>query len=984
MNYSAFQRHPRTLVDRNCRSFWPLCVAACASLLIHAAVLASARAADDAAGKAAARPAFPPEAIEFFEARVRPILADKCFKCHGAQKQSNGLRLDSREAALKGGDSGPALVSGKPDESLLVKAVAQTHADLKMPPSGKLPDASVAALRQWVSQGAAWPAIGAGTASPAKTAAPDPSTHWAFRPITPVAPPAVKNRAAVQAPVDAFVIARLEAAGLSISPVASKRALIRRATIDLWGIPPAAEEVDAFEADCSPDAFAHVVDRLLASPRYGERWGRHWLDVARYADTKGYVFTQDRRYPFAYTFRDYVISAFNSDLGYDKFVQQQLAADQLGGSDRRPLAAMGFLTVGRRFLLDQNEIIDDRIDVVSRGFLGLTVTCARCHDHKFDPIPTEDYYSLYGVFASTVEPAELPLLADATANPRFVAYQNKLTAATKTRDDFLAARRGEFSAEMTAKLSQYLKAGQSLNFDARSRKLEEQARAAGLNSRRLRGVMSMWRRHVSGVNPKDPVFGPWRAFAALPSSEFAGKAAELHRELVAPKDPKAAPVHPLVAKVVLASPPSSANEVVDRYASLFAQLETRWKEETAKSKGGPVSSLADPEWESLRKAIFGDGGPLAASNDGMRLILDQGQRNRLEQLNAVIQQINATDPGSPPRAMVVNDSPKPVDPHVFMRGNPGRPGPAIPRRFLKVLSGSDRTPFRHGSGRLELAQAITSAANPLTARVFVNRVWLWHFGKGLVGTASDFGVRSDPPSHPELLDYLAGEFIKSGWSIKDLHRRIMLSTTYQQQSAPRTAELAADADNRLLWRFNRQRLDFESMRDSVLAVAGSLGPYFGGPTAAIDSPAFLTRRTLYGFIDRQNLDGVYRTFDFAVPDATSPRRFVTTVPQQALFLMNSPFLHEQARRLSGEIVRNQGARSAQETAETVRNLYRRVLGRLPEADELALATAFIAEGGGGASAAGQPGSNPGREPQLSPWEQLSQVLLLTNEFMFVD
>ncbi len=345
----------------------------------------------------------------------------------------------------------------------------------------------------------------------------DPATHWAFRPIKPVTPPSVKNRAVVQSPVDAFVLAKLEASGLFISPLAAKRTLIRRATIDLWGIPPSAQEVDAFEADHSPDAFVHVVDRLLASPRYGERWGRHWLDVARYADTKGYVFTQDRRYPFAYTFRDYVISAFNSDLGFDKFVQQQLAADQLGGGDRRALAAMGFLTVGRRFLLDQNEIIDDRIDVVSRGFLGLTVTCARCHDHKFDPIPTEDYYSLYGVFASSIEPAELPLLADASASPRFVEYQKKLAAATQKRDEYLAARRGEFSAEMTAKLSQYLKAGQILNFDARSRKLEEQARAAGLNSRRLRGVMAMWRRHVTGVNPKDPVFGPWRAFAALPA-----------------------------------------------------------------------------------------------------------------------------------------------------------------------------------------------------------------------------------------------------------------------------------------------------------------------------------------------------------------------------------------------------------------------------------------------------------------------------------
>jgi hypothetical protein len=983
MSYSAFQRRSRVGIwrARNGSRSMPLLTPAALLILV---LSVRAQAGDDQEAKAPAPPPFPPESIEFFESRVRPILAESCFKCHGEKKQSNGLRLDSREAALKGGDSGPAVVAGKPDDSLLVQAVAQTHAELKMPPSGKLPAAAVATLRQWVAQGAPWPAPGALSRTAEPSSAPDLATHWAFRPIKPVSPPSVKNRSAVQSPVDAFVMARLEAAGMSLSPPAFKRTLIRRATVDLWGIPPTAAEVDAFEADQSPSAFAHLVDRLLASPRYGERWGRHWLDVARYADTKGYVFTQDRRYPFAYTYRDYVVSAFNSDLRYDRFVVQQLAADQLESGDLRPLAALGFLTVGRRFLLDQNEIIDDRIDVVSRGFLGLTVTCARCHDHKFDPIPTEDYYSLYGVFASTVEPNELPLLADATTNPRFVDYQKKVAAATQARDEYLAARRGEFAAEMTGKLSQYLKAGQSLGFDPRSRKLDEQARAGGLNSRRLRGVMTIWRRHVSGVDLKDPVLGPWRAFAALPADQFKGKAAELHRDLKTPKDPKTAPVHPLVTKVVLESPPATIGDVVDRYASLFAQLETRWKEQTAKSKAGSVAALPEPEWESLRKAIFGDAGPLAINNEGMRFILDQGQRTRLEKLNAVIQQINATDPGSPPRAMVVSDSPKPFDPHVFMRGNPGRQGPAIPRRFLKVLSSTDRTPFQKGSGRLELAQAIASATNPLTARVFVNRAWLWHFGKGLVGTPSDFGLRSDPPSHPELLDYLAGEFIKSGWSIKDLHRRIMLSNTYQQQSVPRPAELAADPENRLLWRFNRQRLDFESMRDSLLAVSGSLGPYFGGPTAAIETPAFSSRRTLYGFIDRQNLDGVYRTFDFAVPDATSPRRFVTTVPQQALFLMNSPFLHEQARRLSLESLRDPECRNGADTAKTVCNLYRRVLGRPPQKDELALATAFIEGQTGDGQTARNPGSAQGPEPLLSPWEQLSQVLLLTNEFMFVD
>ncbi len=529
-------------------------------------------------------------------------------------------------------------------------------------------------------------------------------------------------------------------------------------------------------------------------------------------------------------YRDYVIGAFNSDLGYDRFVLQQLAADQLpSGSDRGHLAAMGFLTVGRRFLLDQNEIIDDRIDVVCRGFLGLTVTCARCHDHKFDPIPTEDYYSLYGVFASTVEPAELPVLADPAANPRFVEYQKKLAVATKARDDYLAARRDEFSAEMKARLSQYLKAGQSVGFDPRSRKLDEQARRgriefAAAARRDLDVAAARFGRRPEGPGAW-PLAGIRRAAGRSVQSQ-GGRAAS--RSYRAPKIPRPRRRSPAGRQGCAGGPALRAWakwSTDTRRCSHSLKLAGRSRPRSRKP--GTAAALPEPEWESLRKAIFGDGGPLAVNSDGMRFILDQGQRNRLEKLNAAIQQLNATDPASPPRAMVVNDSPKPVNPHVFMRGNPGRPGPAVPRRFLKVLSSSDRPAFQKGSGRLELAQAIATTANPLTARVFVNRVWLWHFGKGLVGTPSDFGVRSDPPSHPELLDYLAGEFIKSGWSIKRSapadHAFDALTSSKASRGRP---SWPRDPENRLLWRFNRQRLDFESMRDSVLAVSGSLGAGF--------------------------------------------------------------------------------------------------------------------------------------------------------------
>jgi hypothetical protein len=962
------------------------------AILAAAWALDSAR-ADEAKSpsRAAASPA--PEAEEFFEARVRPILVARCGKCHGPRKQSSGLRLDSRQAILKGGDSGPAVVPAQPEQSLLIQAVSHRHDELKMPPGGKLPDSEVVLLTRWVALGAPWPEEHRAQAAGAARAAARPApVHWAFQPMRPVPPPPVKDRGWVRSPIDAFVLARLEAEGIAPSGPADKRTLIRRATLDLLGIPPTAEEVEAFEADGSPDAYPRLIDRLLASPRYGERWGRHWLDVARYADTKGYVFTQERRYPYAFTYRDYVVDAFNADLPYDRFVLQQLAADQLpAAGDNRALAALGFLTVGRRFLLDQNEIIDDRIDVVCRGLLGLTVTCARCHDHKFDPIPTEDYYSLYGVFASSIEPADLPMLGrpGSVASPQSAEFLRKLEAARKKRDTYLASRRDELQQDLGARFSRYLKAASDLDFDARNPRLEERALAEKLNSRRFRGVIQVWRRHLDATaQARDPVLAPWHAFAALPRAQFAARAPEVGRALVASKDPKAPAVHPLVARSVLASPPSSMAEVVARYVALFDQLEARRKEQAARSGGTAAPALPEPEWESLRQALFGPSGPLAPSKDPRRLFLDQRQRQVLGNLDGAIDRLNATDAAAPARAMVLNDAPQPVESRVFIRGNPGRPGQAVPRRFLRVLAGPQPAPFRRGSGRLELARAIADPKNPLTARVVVNRIWHWHFGKALVATPSDFGLRSDPPTHPELLDFLAAQLVADGWSLKALHRRILLSGTYQQRSAPRPEAVGRDPEDRLLWRFRPQRLDFEAMRDSILAVSGALDPALGGRPVMIAEPPFSTRRTLYGFIDRQNLDGLYRTFDFAVPDATSPRRFVTTVPQQALFLMNSPFLHDQARRLAAAIRPDASA----DRADAVRRLYRRVLGRPPEPEEVDLAAAFLRRQAGPddlrldgwGPPQGDQGGGSRPEPPLAPWEQLAQVLLLTNEFVFME
>lgn len=885
---------------------------------------------------------FSPEAIEFFESRVRPVLADSCVRCHGAQKQSSGLRLDSRESILTGGENGPAIVPGDAEKSLLIQAVRYAHEDIKMPPKGKLADPPIEALAAWVKMGAPW-AKGPIASEDAKAKA--TLKHWAFQPIRAVTPSPVKDSRWGTSPIDAFVLAKLEASGMAPSPRVDRRTLIRRATFDLTGLPPTAEEIAAFEADTSSNAFAKVVDRLLASPRYGERWGRHWLDVARYADTKGYVFTEERRYPFSYTYRDYVIHAFNVDLPYDRFVIEQIAADRVPKSeDNRALAALGFLTVGRRFLNDQNEIIDDRIDVVSRGLLGLTVSCARCHDHKFDPIPSEDYYSLYGVFASAVEPAELPVLQNVIPNALASDFATKLQARQKAVRDFIESKNRAIQQDLRAHVGSYLKAAYDLGFDPKNKKLGDRARTDKLARGRLRWVMERWKKFLEAAGKThDPVFAPWHTFASLPPAEFAKRAPDVSRALVAKRDPSK-PVHPLLARSFAEKPPANMGDVVARYADFFDQVESRWQEHL---KGGPSQKLGNPDWEQLRARLYSEAspvtlltdtspGPFTQFSEEMGRLLDLQDRFTLTKLTNELAELTATHAGAPARAMVVNDMPKPIEPHVFVRGNPGRPGKQVPRRFLKLLSGPERKPFTDGSGRLDLARAIVSPDNPLTPRVLVNRVWLNHFGAGLMSTPSDFGLRSDPPSHPELLDYLAAEFIKSGWSIKALHRRIMLSSTYQQRSDNNPAYLERDPQNRLLWKFNRRRLDFESMRDALLAVSGRLDVSVGGRPVAITEPPFPPRRTVYGFIDRQNLDGVYRTFDFASPDASSPRRFVTTVPQQALFLMNSPFVVEQARSLAAQV---EAASSDPRTK--IQALYRRVYGRDPESSELALGEQFV-------------------------------------------
>jgi len=908
-----------------------------------------------------------PEQTEFFENKIRPVFAEHCYSCHSekAEKLKGGLRLDTRGGLLKGGNSGPVVVPGDPDASALIKAVRYTDPDLQMPPKDKKLSADqIAALEAWVKMGAPDPRSDTGPKELIDVTEAR-ARHWAFQPVTKPALPVVKKTRWVQTPVDAFVLARLEQKHLKPAPAADRRTLIRRVTYDLIGLPPAPGDVDEFVNDKRPDAWSRVVDRLLASPHYGERWGRHWLDVARYADTKGYLpGGEERRYPFSFTYRDYVIRSFNEDKPYDQFIIEQLAADRLPmGEDQQTLAALGFLTLGRRFLNNQNDIIDDRIDLVSRGTLGLTVGCARCHDHKFEPISTKDYYALHGVFASSEEPSERPLLGPLRDSPDYQDFLKKRADIEKEIAEFEEKEIVKFVGDLRQMVGDYLLAARAVA------KLEDQAKFDALAGE-YKALPAVLRRWMSELDKRrtnaDPVFSAWFELAQLSDAEFEKNSKALLAKFTA----ESTNLNPVVAKAFNDSAPASLKQAAQQYTKLFKDVDAEWKEALSaagKEQKPAPTQLADANREAVRQVLYAQGAPPNLPKDLARTLhsrrLGEGAapfRNRIEALNW-------THNGAPRRAMAMADRAQPHNSHVALRGNPGNAGPEVPRRFLEVLSPDGSAPFTNGSGRLELAQAITRRDNPLTARVFVNRVWLELFGEGFVSTPGDFGVRTEPPAHRELLDYLAATFMESGWSVKKLQRQILLSSTYRQGNDANPKCLKADPDNRLFHHARRRRLDFEAMRDTLLAVSGRLDPAMGGVSVDLMSEPFSPRRTVYGLIDRQNLPGVFRTFDFANPDVSSQRRFSTTVPQQALFMMNSPFVVEQARGLVQrmEIVR------AGTHAEKVRALHRLAMQRSPAPEEVRLAEKFIA-------------AQPSAGVSLSPLEKYAQILLLSNEVTFVD
>jgi hypothetical protein len=813
-------------------------------------------------------------------------------------------------------------------------------------------------------------------------------THWAYQPIEKPPVPTAQNPPPAASPIDHFIVAALEREGMTLSAPADKRALLRRATFDLTGLPPAWDEVQSFIQDESSDAFAKVVDRLLASPRYGERWGRHWLDIARYADTHGGGPLGAKKFPFSYTYRDYVIRAFNQDLPYDQFLLEQIAADQLElNGDPRPLAALGFLTVGRQFR-NPHDLIDDRIDVVTRGLMGLTVTCARCHDHKYDAIPTEDYYSLYAVFAASEEPAELPLLAEPDESPEYRQYERELNRRKTVREDFIRDQSEVMRGRLRMQVGLYLR--------ELAKGTPEQDLSTIFVSYRTEDlrplVLERWRKYLAEASVDDPVFGVWHRLSQLSPGDFAQQSAEninnLRKEngedgsnadkyhqigATAPK------WNPRVLDAISNGNVRSMLDVADAYGTLFANVHRDWLQALAVtsqeaaaeapdvSDEGPEHAVVNsPVNQQLRRHLYGPDTPTAVPDELARKLLNRPIHDRGNGLAGAVANLNLESPGSPPRAMVLKEGDNPPVQSVFIYGDPIDRGSEVPPRFLSVLAGPDAKPYSDGQRRLQLAHSIVDPANPLTSRVAVNWVWHHHFGQGLVRTPNDFGVRGQPPTHPDLLDFLAATFVEEGWSIKKLHRRIMLSAAYQQSAGSNAEYRLRDSENQLLWRMPHRRLELEEMRDAMLAAAMRLETTMGGRPFNLFRHPCVPRRTVYGFINRDVVPALFSTFDMADPNACTASRPETTVPQQALFALNSDFIQEQAKHLS-EL---EDVKAAANDADRIVALYRHAYARQPNDVELAAALQYVQ-------------SQP-KDVREKVWQRLAHVLLAANEFVFLD
>jgi len=929
-----------------------------AALVLATAVLVTATVwASQASQPSAPPPPLTPAAVEFFESQIRPILAESCYHCH-TDDEKGGLRVDSRERLLKGGESGPAIVPGDPDGSLLIRAVRHAGGAPKMPRSEpKLSDTQVNALAAWIKSGAAWPV--AMTSSKPDAAAPKPAdkvitaeqrAFWSFAPLAQPSIPSVTRTDWPKTDIDRFILSRLEAEGLGPAKAADKLTLIRRATMDLTGLPPTPDEVDTFEKDSSPDAFDKIVDRLLASPRYGEAWGRMWLDVARYGEDdprsldpmgRGYA-----PYPNAWLYRDWVIKAHNDDLPYDQFVKAQIAADLFDEPARvRSLPALGFLGLGPWYYdngaveITRADERHDRVDAVSRGFLGLTVACARCHDHKYDPILAKDYYALAGVFANATY-YEYPLAPKSVVDD-FKAAEKKIEQKQKLLTDFLQTESRQLAETLALSASKYMLAAWTVTGEPKKplpRVVDEQKLDYELLDRWVRFLakpptfypfLKDWQEMIKGGGTEAEAKKLGDAFQVLLLEVMFEK-----KEIDEENDIIRAKALPGTRKK---KPANLPNEFVTNddfcpgcgleLKGLPAEKTHLWTDVFQRDLEGGYEPMTA---EYLKPGL------LVFRGWGLERQLSGDRRKHVEDLRA---DIKAMEKALPPKftyAHGVRDVDEPANLKLALRGNPMRLGDEVPRRFLSVLSDGEPAPYAKGSGRLELAETI--AQHPLTARVVVNRVWKGHFGTGIVNTPSNFGLNGERPTHPELLEYLARWFTDNGMSIKKLHRAIMTSAVYQLSSEPVAANAEKDSGNRLYWRANRQRLTAEQIRDSMLFVSGALEEKIekaGGPSEELTP--LVNRRTIYGKVSRYRLDQFLALFDYPAPTISAEQRFTTNVPLQRLFFMNSDFMQQQgellAQRVAGE----------PDVPSRIRKAYRFVFGRDPVEAELAAGIAYVTQ-----------------------------------------
>lgn len=1002
-----------------------------------------------AVGTVAGASEIDPADLEFFESKIRPVLVERCYQCHGGDpaRIRGGLILLDAEGVRAGGDSGAVIVPGSPEDSLMIEAL-HYEGLTQMPPDGKLAAHVIADFEQWIRRGAPDPRTGGKqtvvAARTAETFDYGPGReHWAFRRVEDPALPEVEDEAWVSHDLDRFILSRLEKRGLAPVAAADRRSLLRRATFDLIGLAPSEAEIEDFLADESPNAFATVVDRLLASPHYGERWGRHWLDVARYADSNG--LDENIAFPNAFRYRDYVVDSLNRDKPFNRFVREQIAGDLMpADSDAQrfeQITATGFLMLGPKVLAEQDvdkmliDIVDEQVNTLGRAFLALPVGCARCHDHKFDPIPTADYYAMAGILRSTETMSdaagmrwlERPL-APEDEIAEYEAARKLVAEAQEKVDDVVREQNDVLRSPRRAALADYLLAAEeaypSWSDDEEKQEAARETIGRVAGSRGLEPpVLERWVRAFHRYREGPPVEGDapspstvfviWNAYAAASPDRYEQVTEEL-RAIIASEKVLTAP---LTRSLVRGPAPKTLEEVAWRYASLFATIEIAWEEHLMRlglkdeDDLSPSDFRLPREQEELRWLVY-DGYfcILCLDQEEEEKLYPQEALEQLARLRSEVERLEEASPPAPPHAMAVDETAT-VDLPVHIRGSHlNLADEPEPRGFLKVTDHLVPPPPVAGdtSGRLELARWMTHPEHPLTARVIVNRVWHWHFGRGIVDTPSNFGVIGSKPTHPELLDWLARRFVEGGWSLKDLHRDIMLSSTYRLSSDYDAANAAIDEENRLLWRNNRRRLEVEPIRDALLQLAGRLDLTIGGRVEEYNARGYVfgeygpldrvdiydaPRRSIYMPVVRTAVYPIFGGFDFGDASDSVGDRSETVVPRQALLMMNSPFVQEAALGFAKQLLEIEDA----DAAERIDTAFVRAYGRPADDVEIADSLAFLDEmrscasdtgcARGSGRTLGAPASSPASasaDAELYAWTRLAHVILAASEFIYIN